>query len=340
MEGRSRIWDADLLCPLRMKLWEIYEEMQNDLKIIEKELADSLVTSQTGLNQSSGHLLEAGGKRIRPIFVLLSGHFGQYDIHRLKLVAVPLELIHMATLVHDDVIDDADTRRGRKTVKAQWDNRVAMYTGDYIFARSLQVATELEDPAVHRILSRSIMDICRGEIDQIRDFYDVSPSLRRYFRRIKRKTALLMAVSCQLGSLVSRAEDWIVRNLYLYGYYVGMAFQITDDVLDFIGDESVLGKPAGSDLRQGNVTLPVIYALRTSEFREKDCILTYLKSNGRKVPLPTVLDIVRRSGGIDYSLGLAERYLQKALAVLNRLPSCGARDSLEHIARFVGSRSY
>jgi heptaprenyl diphosphate synthase len=322
-----------------MKLLDIYEQLQGDLKIIEEELAVSLETSQDRLNQSSGHLLEAGGKRIRPLFVLLSGHFGQYDIHRLKRVAVPLELIHMATLVHDDVIDDAETRRGRKTVKAQWDNRVAMYTGDYIFARSLQVVTEIEDPAVHRILSRSILDMCRGEIEQVRDFYDASPSVRRYFRRIKRKTALLMAVSCQLGGLVSRAEDWIVRNLYLYGYYVGMAFQITDDVLDFIGDESVLGKPAGSDLRQGNVTLPVIYALRTSE-EGRDRILTYLQSGGRKIPLSIVLDIVRSSGGIDYSLNLAERYLEKALSVLHRLPSCEARDSLERIARFVGSRSY
>jgi len=111
-------------------------------------------------------------------------------------------------------------------------------------------------------------------------------------------------------------------------------------VLDFIGDESVMGKPAGSDLRQGNVTLPGIDALRTSEPREKERILTYLKSNGKKIPLSTVLDIVRRSGGIDYAMGLAERYLQKALSVLSRLPSCGARDSLERIARFVGSRSY
>lgn len=192
MEGCNGplIGEADFLCPLWMKLLDIYEELRSDLKVIEEELAATLVTDQAGLNRSSGHLLEAGGKRIRPLFVLLSGHFGQYDINRLKRVAVPLELIHMATLVHDDVIDDADTRRGRKTVKAQWDNRVAMYTGDYIFARSLQVVTEIEDPAVHRILSRSIMDMCRGEIDQVRDFYDASPSLLRYFRRIKRKTAL------------------------------------------------------------------------------------------------------------------------------------------------------
>lgn len=341
MEGHgSHLWGEDLLCPLWMKLLDIYEELQSDLEIIEKELANSLETDQERLNQSSSHLLEAGGKRIRPLFVLLSGHFGQYDIQRLKRVAVPLELIHMATLVHDDVIDDAETRRGRKTVKAQWDNRVAMYTGDYIFARALQVVTEIDDPAVHQILSRSIMDMCRGEIEQVRDFYDVSPSVLRYFRRIKRKTALLMAVSCRLGGLVSRAEDRIVRNLYLYGYYVGMAFQITDDVLDFIGDESVLGKPAGSDLRQGNVTLPVIYTLCNSDSREKDLLLTFLQSQGREIPLSILVDIVKRSGGIDYSLGLAERYLQKALSVLNRLPSCGARDSLERIARFVGSRSY
>lgn len=149
-----------------MKLADIYNSLKQDLREVERELEKSIRTDHRDLNRSAAHLLEAGGKRMRPVFVLLSGKFGEYDVDKLKQVAVPLELIHMATLVHDDVIDDASTRRGRPTVKAKWDNRVAMYTGDYILGRSLAIVSQIEDPKIHRVLSPAIYQMCRGKLSR------------------------------------------------------------------------------------------------------------------------------------------------------------------------------
>jgi heptaprenyl diphosphate synthase len=323
-----------------MRLADIYKNLRHDLQVVEKELSRSVGSNHAELNRSSAHLLEAGGKRLRPVFTLLAGQFGEYDVERLKQVAVPLELIHMSSLVHDDVIDDARTRRGRPTVKAKWDNRVAMYTGDYLFARALTIATQLKDVRVHHVLSRSIQEMCKGEIEQIRDFYQPNQGLIRYLQRIKRKTALLMAVSCQLGAMVAAADQAVVRRLRLYGYYVGMAFQITDDVLDLTGDEKELGKPAGSDLRQGNLTLPVIYLLHHGSKQDKRRLSDYLSSRGTNPDTEDVLERIRRSQGIPYAEAISRRYLEKALRCLEQLPSGQARDSLHLIAQFVGKRSY
>lgn len=323
-----------------MKLADIYNSLKQDLREVERELEKSIQTDHRDLNRSAAHLLEAGGKRMRPVFVLLSGKFGRYDVDKLKQVAVPLELIHMATLVHDDVIDDASTRRGRPTVKAKWDNRVAMYTGDYILGRSLAIVSRISDPKIHRVLSPAMYQMCRGEIEQIRDFFETDPSLIRYLHRIKRKTALLMSVSCELGALVCGAAPADVRRLRLYGYFVGMAFQITDDILDLTGDERTLGKPAGSDLRQGNITLPVIYILKKGPEEDREQILQYLRSRGDEKALPYILQRVRQSDGITYAEGLARRYLDKALRVLEGLPAGDTRESLRLIAEFVAGRSY
>jgi heptaprenyl diphosphate synthase len=250
-----------------MKFMKLYSAMKSDLQAIEDEMAHAVTSELPLLSETSLHLLKAGGKRIRPMFVLLSGTFGHYSLDTLKKVAVPLELIHMATLVHDDVIDDANTRRGQLTVKSKWDNRIAMYTGDYIYAKALTVITQLNNPRVHQILSGAIVQMCIGEMEQIRDFFNVEQTVRTYMRRIRRKTALLIAISCQLGALATGAPARICDALYRFGYNVGMAFQITDDLLDLCGTEKAIGKPPGSDLRQGNITLPVLYALEDESIR-------------------------------------------------------------------------
>lgn len=323
-----------------MLLTEIYRNLKQDLDQIEARLAATIHTDEKELLRSSRHLLDAGGKRMRPLFVLLAGHFGEYHLADLEKVAVALELIHMATLVHDDVIDNAETRRGRKTVKAEWDNRVAMYTGDFIFARALKEVSGLSDPRVHQILARAMVFLVRGEIDQIHDLYQSNQSLRRYLHRIKRKTALLMAISCQLGAIVSGASESTVRAMYRYGYAVGMAFQMTDDVLDLTGDAKVLGKPAGSDLLQGNVTLPVIYTLINGTTDQRQMIQRYLDSRGIEEDLSEILHMVRHSGGIPYTLGLSKQYLDKALATLEKLPHSYERESLRFIAEFIVTRSF
>lgn len=331
-----------------MKLADIFFQLKKDMQYIEKELAKSISTKDALLYKTSSHLLKAGGKRIRPVFVLLGGKFGTYDREKLKYLAVALELIHMATLVHDDVIDDAATRRGQQTVKSKWDNRLAMYTGDYILAEGLLTVTELENPRLHQILSRSIKHMVQGEIEQIRDFHDWDQSLRNYLRRIKRKTALLIAVSCQLGAIVCGAPEKYVRALYNYGYNVGMAFQITDDILDFVGDEKTLGKPAGSDLRQGNITLPALHSYQDPKIGPllRSWMETEVNEGGEiKSRLPEVkmedaIQLIRSAQGLHYAQALADRYISRAMHWLEDLPEGQPKKSLQEIAKFIGKRQF
>lgn len=324
-----------------MKLFDIYARLKNDIQYIEQELERFVKSDHHLLNETSLHLLKAGGKRIRPVFVLLSGQFGNYDLEKLKYVAVPLELIHMASLVHDDVIDNAETRRGQLTVKSKWDNRIAMYTGDYIFAKALAVATELDDPLIHQILSKSIVKMSIGEIEQIRDFFNMNQSVRNYLLRIRRKTALLIAVSCQLGAVAASADRKAISQLYSFGYNVGMAFQIKDDILDIVGSEKQLGKPPGSDIKQGNITLPVIYAMEEAAYHERLFIeAERIRAKDGQTDVTHFLEMVRESDGIAKAEALANRYIEKAIHALQSLPDTKAKKNLTDIAYFIGTRTY
>ncbi|MFD2612018.1 heptaprenyl diphosphate synthase component II [Paenibacillus gansuensis] len=322
-----------------MKLMDIYARLRGDISYIEKELERSIDTEHAVLNEASLHLLKAGGKRIRPVFVLLAGELGTYDLERLKRVAVPLELIHMASLVHDDVIDNANTRRGQLTVKSKWDNRVAMYTGDYIYAKALTIVTQLENPVIHRILSKAMLEMCIGEMEQIRDFFNTEQTVRNYLLRIRRKTALLIAISCQLGAVASEAKPELARRMYNFGYNVGMAFQIRDDILDLLGTEKQLGKPPGSDMRQGNITLPVLFALQESSIREELLheISTIRDADGQ-ADTYRVIQLIRGSKGVDRADAMAAKYIEKAIAALDILPDNKTRKNFKDIAHFIGKR--
>jgi len=324
-----------------MKMIQLYASMKSELRAIENEMVRVMTSDLPLLSETSLHLLKAGGKRIRPVFVLLSGKFGTYDKPALEKVAVSLELIHMATLVHDDVIDDADTRRGQLTVKSKWDNRMAMYTGDYIYAKALTVITELGNPRIHQILSGAMVQMCIGEMEQIRDFFNTRQNVRRYLLRIRRKTALLIAISCQLGALAADAPPAACRSLYRFGYNVGMAYQIIDDLLDLCGTEKTIGKPPGSDLRQGNITLPVLYALEDEAVRQPLlAAIEEIRESEGKADSSAAVRLVRASRGIADAERLADRYIAKALQALETLPAMPAKDNLAQIARFVAERSY
>ncbi|WP_096200938.1 heptaprenyl diphosphate synthase component II [Bacillus sp. FJAT-45350] len=323
-----------------MNLADIYLKLKEDIEIIEQELEHTLQAEHKVLREASTHLLKAGGKRIRPVFVLLAGKFGNYNIHSLKNIAVPLELIHMASLVHDDVIDDAELRRGKRTIKSKYDNRVAMYTGDYLFARAIEKTVSFENPDIHRFLSKAMVEMCIGEVEQIRDQYDWNQHFRGYLRRIKRKTALLIAISCQLGAIASRTTTDVQSKLYSFGYNVGMSFQITDDVLDFIGTEAELGKPAGSDLLQGNVTLPALYAIHHQPKVKKMIIETLEDPFIEAVDMNHVIEAIKESGGIEYSLEISDSYLNKAYRAIEDLPDIDAKSYLIEIAKYIGCRKF
>jgi heptaprenyl diphosphate synthase len=324
-----------------MKILDIYARLKKDMNFIEKELEKSIYSDYTVMRETSAHLLKAGGKRLRPVFVLLAGQMGDYSLNQLKHIAVPMELIHMATLVHDDVIDDADTRRGQLTVKSKWDNRIAMYTGDYIFAKALGVVTQLPNPLIHQIMSKAIMEMCIGEMEQIRFFFHTGQTVRDYLLRIKRKTALLIAISCQLGAIASNAPKSVSQKLYLFGYNVGMAFQIRDDLLDLCGTEQQIGKPPGSDIKQGNITLPMLFALQEPNLR--DSLLQEIEriqAVDGQMDVTAFIKLVRSSSGIDRAESLVVRYIDKAVAALQDLPDIQAKQDLIRIAHFAGSRSY
>ncbi|WP_174613605.1 heptaprenyl diphosphate synthase component II [Virgibacillus ihumii] len=321
-----------------MKLSKTYGYLKKELDIIEHALNSAIQADHTVLREASLQLLQAGGKRIRPVFVLLCGQLGNYDLNRVKTVAVSLELIHMATLVHDDVIDDASLRRGKSTTKQLYGNRVAMYTGDYILARALENITTIPDVNAHQELSKTIVQVVVGEIEQIKDKFDWDQNLRDYLRRIRRKTALLIATSCKLGAIVSGLSEKEQKKLYQYGYYIGMSYQIIDDILDFTSSADELGKPAGNDLLQGNITLPVLFAMQDSAFKQMLMETFDSSKTVTDADMTQVIKGLKNTTAIEKSYQVSDHYLEKALNALDCIKNHKAKQTLLSIAKYIGKR--
>ncbi|PKM80362.1 MAG: heptaprenyl diphosphate synthase [Firmicutes bacterium HGW-Firmicutes-14] len=322
-----------------MKGLELFNVIKNDMEIVERELKKIVKTHDPLLTETSAHLLNAGGKRLRPAFALVAGRTCEAKSDKIICLAVALELIHMASLVHDDVVDASYTRRGMPTVKANWGDQVSIYTGTYLFARSLDLIARCDNPVISRILADISVRMCEGEIRQIATSYDSDQTVKDYFFRIKSKTALLISASCELGAVACGAQERQVKALSRYGYYLGMAFQITDDILDFTASQQELGKPVGSDLRQGIVTLPVIFALTLSPDRERLAGIVKIKDKKEGEVLEAI-SIVKQCGAIEKAYGVANRYIEKAKNELKYLPSGRATDSLAFIADFISKRRY
>ncbi|MDF2607859.1 MAG: heptaprenyl diphosphate synthase component [Bacillales bacterium] len=318
-----------------MKLQSILFSVNREISKIESILGKSLTTKQKVLHKASLKLLKSGGKRIRPVLVIIAGKFGQTKNDNILNVAATLELIHMASLVHDDVIDESLTRRNSPTVYAEHGASMSMYAGDFIFAKALKLMCNINNVKAHQLLSNTITQLCLGEIDQIRDKYNFNQNFRNYLRRINRKTAILISTSCELGGIVSEADPKIQQSLKYFGYYLGMSYQIIDDILDFTSDEKTLGKPAGGDLLQGNVTLPVLFAMRDEELSVK---IRKVNTNMSKIDLDEILIDIKNSGAIEYSQEISDRYLRLALNQLESLPQNSAKDAFNSIALKLAKR--
>lgn len=318
---------------------DFFSQVRKDLQVVEHEIKAIIKSHDPLLTETSMHLLNAGGKRLRPAFALLAGKFYSNEIKDLLPLAVALELIHMASLVHDDVVDDSLTRRGNPTVKANWGNRISMHTGDYLFAKSLVLIAQYENPLLSRILAKTSVMMCEGEIHQISTSYSINQSWRDYFYRIKRKTALLIAASCQLGALAMGAPEEEHKKIRRYGHNIGMAFQITDDILDMVADQKVLGKPIGSDLRQGILTMPAIYALEKSTKRERLRQLVEIREKSDE-QINEAVEIIKEAGGIDVAFDATKRYIEKAKKSLIGLPDKPVKGTFYQIADFISIRRF
>ncbi|AGA69751.1 geranylgeranyl pyrophosphate synthase [Desulfitobacterium dichloroeliminans LMG P-21439] len=320
------------------QLW-LFNQINSDLQRVEKELHAYIETDFPVLDQSAVQLLDAGGKRLRPAFTLLAGKFYGYPIDKLLPVAMALELIHMATLVHDDVVDASTTRRGRPTVKAKWGNIVSIATGDYLLAKALELLAQINHPDVSRILAEVSVEMSQGEIQQIKASNDVNQNLKQYYYRIKRKTAMLISASCKLGAIVSSAPRREVWALGAYGHDLGMAFQVVDDVLDVTSEASELGKPVGGDIRQGIMTLPLILALDRS--KDKDQLRKILgKTEKTEGEITESIRMIKESGAIEASMHYVDLYINKANTHLQELPNVPTRKALVELACFIKARKF
>lgn len=320
---------------------DIFHWIAPELESLEQTLSEALASPVPLIAEIGMHLVRSGGKRLRPALYLLAAKSGEgYDREKAMPLAAAIELIHMASLVHDDVIDSAKTRRGAATANAKWGNQIAVLTGDHMFARAFALVSHKGYPeAVGEGLAALVQGLCAGEILQDSSLYEAGLDIAEYERRIAMKTADFLAICCELGATVGGARQETCEKLKAYGKAIGMAFQITDDLLDVTGEEERIGKPAGNDIRQGVVTLPVIRALDTSPDREElRGIVTNRDMTGASVQ--RALEIVRASDGIAEARRRAGEYLEEARRVLPETLSAEARAAFLDAAAYIGTRDF
>lgn len=291
------------------------------------------------LYAAAEHLFGAGGKRVRPAIVLLASRATSpdqsiYASHR-RLAEIT-EMIHTASLVHDDVVDEAELRRGVPTVHASFGNRVAVLAGDFLFAQSSWYLANLDNLEVVKLLSQVIMDLAEGEIQQGLNRFDTSLSIDAYLEKSYYKTASLIANSCKAAGVLSEVSPEMASNLYNYGRHLGLAFQIVDDLLDFTSSADTLGKPAGSDLRSGNLTAPVLYAMEEKPYLEALIEREFAEDGDLDQAIALVLD----SKGLERTKELAAHHAQLAVQHLAGLPTSTSREALINLKDYVLSRAY
>jgi len=320
----------------------VFDLVKDDLQRVEIRLHDVPLRSDADLKlvtEAIGHLLDAGGKRIRPALTLLTGRLYPSDVDKIISMAAAVEMLHTATLVHDDVVDGSMLRRGSPTLNAHWSPGATILTGDYMFARAADLAAQTDNVRVMQIFARTLMTIVSGELRQL--FGDATHRQTRedYFKRIYAKTASMFELATEAaGVLIGATEDEIAA-LRQYGHDLGIAFQIMDDVLDFIGDASQVGKPVANDLRQGIVTLPVIDYLDTHPADKRVDDLLRSGQISDEVVLPIVAD-VRASGAVDRAVTEARDYVRTAQQKLARFADSAALQAMLAVADYVVARSY
>lgn len=324
-----------------LDLGRIYAPIQPEMDLIEKRIREDLASGHGIINELVDHISQFQGKRLRPGLVLFSarGCGGAVkDVHvRLAVVA---ELIHNATLVHDDVLDEAKMRRKVQSMNFRWGNEMSVLFGDYLFARAFTVCATIDDPHCLPILAQTSQDICLGELMQTYNRYNFGIREEDYFRVIERKTASLFGSCCKLGALCAGADADTAESLAQYGLNIGIAFQIMDDYLDIVGDEAAMGKSLGTDLLKGKVTLPVILMLGSMNDAKRREAIEFISSDGLPEKRKDIIALLNDYQVLDLSIERATRYVERAKENLRGLKDSVYRESMEGLAEFVVARSH
>ncbi len=315
-----------------MGINSILSPIQNELQTVEVRLRDAVRVDFEPLSNVFESLIGSGGKRIRPALAILATRFYPTDPDKALTLAVTLELVHAATLIHDDLIDRSPLRRGSPTISSRWSGTATVLAGDFLLARAADIAATIGNFRVMSIFAKTLMDICEGEIRQDFGGAHWPPNREQYYRHIDSKTASLFTAATEGGAVLSAAPESEIAALKSYGHNLGMAFQIADDILDFTADERELGKPVGSDLRQGTFTLPVFYFIDQDARGAK--IVDFLSED-----MDALVDAIRHSSAIDASKAEARQFTQNARDALSIFPDNAYRRALIDLATYVVDRT-
>lgn len=325
--------------PPKIELKTLLSPIAADMQRVDGIIRERLSSEVALINQIGAHIVQAGGKRLRPALVLLSARALGCKTEEPALLAAVIEFIHTATLLHDDVVDHADRRRGLKTANAVWGNPGAVLSGDFLYSRSFQMMVDSGRMEVMRVLADTTNAIAQGEVLQLMNCGDPNVTEERYLRVIELKTARLFQAAAQLGTIAAGQNEAVQRQLARYGHELGMAFQIVDDLLDYRAAPEESGKNLGTDLAEGKPTLPLIHALKNGT-KEQTALIQAALREGRVNQLTRVLAAVESTGGITYSAALAARHADAAISALGGLPGSPHKDALIGLARFAIQRTH
>jgi octaprenyl-diphosphate synthase len=322
-----------------MQLEEIRALVTDDLQRVDQTIVQRLASDIVLVNQVSQYIIGAGGKRLRPLSVVLAaracGHQGQKHVP----AAAIIEFIHTATLLHDDVVDGSDMRRGRNTANHVFGNEASVLVGDYLYSRSFQMMVELGDLRIQEVMANATNTIAEGEVLQLMNAHDPETTEQRYLEVIYRKTAKLFEAGAQMAAILSGSPREIEQSMVDYGRHLGTAFQLVDDVLDYKATAEELGKNLGDDLAEGKPTLPVIYALAHAPAAEAARLREAIETGGID-DLDQITRLIETSGGLEYTARMARHEKDMAVEALGRLPASKYRDALVTLADFAVARTY
>lgn len=321
-----------------MKRADIFSIIRNELDEVEELFNKNIQSSAQLISELTGYIASSGGKRFRPALVLLSSRLCGYRGKRAITMGCVVEFIHTATLLHDDVIDNASLRRGKSSANILWGNVASVLVGDFLLAKASNLLIQDGDPEILKIVGKATESLAEGEVLELMKLKSIDASEIDYLTVIKGKTASLIQVSCEIGAILGGVRKEWREALSVYGYNIGIAFQIADDTLDYIADENVLGKRVGTDFMEGKVTLPLIHALSKVDSAERQRIASYLKKGSKGDGLPYILEILKKYHSIDYCIGLASSFSNKAKEAISIFPPSAEREAMIRIADFVVKR--
>jgi octaprenyl-diphosphate synthase len=319
---------------------DVLREFKSDMERMERRIHESLGTDVPLIQQVSKYILGAGGKRFRPLLHLLSARLcGCRDHSAEYALGGVVEFIHTASLLHDDVVDEANIRRGKSSANSLWGNQASILVGDYLYSKALYHGVRLQNQRVMDVLSETTTSMSEGEVLQLMQIRNIDITEADYFRLVECKTGVLIAASCRLGAIISKAPLSQEDALTAYGKKMGFAFQITDDTLDYAADQKQLGKVLGKDLAEGKVTLPLIYLIRKSDPEEKDRLRTILQADAvTDNDLVYTLKLMEKYGTVNDALQIAQTFSDEAKASLAIFPDSSPRQALMTLADYVVQR--